>query len=140
MTNLRAIREKRGYSQVKVAEAVGVSKQAYGKYELGKSEASYETLLKLAEFLETTVDEIIRGSDNAQYKMPDQPETDQNAAYKMPDAIACLAPAGQKNTIPIDTTMDGLTKAIRGLSEEDIKEVKQFIEFIKQKNHGQSSE
>ena len=129
MTNLRAIREKRGYSQVKVAEAVGVSKQAYGKYELGKSEASYETLLKLAEFLETTVDEIIRGSDNAQYKMPDQPDTDPNAAYKMPDAIACLAPE-QKENAPLKFTWDAIENKLCGLSDNELDEVETFLDFL----------
>ena len=59
MTNLRKIREEKGVSQAAVAKELGISRQAYNNYELGKREADYETLLKLAEYFETTVEALI---------------------------------------------------------------------------------
>lgn len=63
MTNLRKIREEKGVSQAAVAKELGISRQAYNNYELGKREADYETLLKLAEYFETTVEELIKEAE-----------------------------------------------------------------------------
>ncbi|MCR5142369.1 MAG: helix-turn-helix domain-containing protein [Ruminococcus sp.] len=93
MTNLRKIREKKGVSQSAVAKELGISRQAYNNYELGKREADYETLLKLAEYFETTVEDLIKETDvrpdrNAQFKVvADKVLADPNSAYKMGDRI-----------------------------------------------------
>jgi len=62
MLNLKRIREAKGISQAAVARELGISRQTYNNYELGKREADYETLLKLAEYFNTTVDSLL--SDN----------------------------------------------------------------------------
>lgn len=61
--NLKRLRKAKGYKQLQVAEYLGVSKQVYSNYELGKREADYETLLKLAEFFDTTVDNLLTGQN-----------------------------------------------------------------------------
>lgn len=132
MTNLRTIRMKKGYSQVEVAKELGISKQAYGKYELGKSEASYETLLKLAEFFDTTVEEIIREPENETYKMPDSSKTLTNQEYMMPDSL--------KKITANDNTLRGLELDVSGLSDKDIEEVEHFIDLLRQKNQSSDSE
>lgn len=126
MTNLRAIRTKKGFTQVEVAKALGISKQAYGKYELGKSQASYETLLKLAEFLDSSVEEIIQGPDITPYKMPDtEPPTNTNSIYKMLD--------DEKKTVPVELTLDGITKVLSGLSESELDELMLYVDFLEYK-------
>lgn len=93
MTNLRKIREEKGVSQAAVAKELGISRQAYNNYELGKREADYETLLKLAEYFETTVEALIKDNDvrpdrNAQFKVAaGKVLADPNSAYKMNDRI-----------------------------------------------------
>ncbi len=62
MNNMAYYRNKKNLSQQNVADYLGISRQAYCNYEIGKREASYETLLKLAECLETSVDELLRES------------------------------------------------------------------------------
>lgn len=59
MNNLLNIRTQKGFSQQKVADYLGVSRQAYCNYENGKREASYETLLQLAELFETSIDDLL---------------------------------------------------------------------------------
>lgn len=65
MKNLKEIRENKGLTQVEVAKALGISKQAYNNYEHGRREADYEMLLKLAEFFNTTVENLLTGENAA---------------------------------------------------------------------------
>ena len=65
MNNLKKLREEKGYTQAAVARELGISRQTYNNYELERREADYETLLKLAEFFDTTVDTLISGRDSA---------------------------------------------------------------------------
>lgn len=62
MTNLEYYRKKKGYSQSDVAQELNITRQAYSNYERGKRQADYETLLKLAEILDTTVDGLLTGT------------------------------------------------------------------------------
>ncbi len=68
--NLRIIREKRGYSQLKVAMHVELSQEQISRYESGQSEPNLETLIKLAKYLNTSVDYLleITNDDNPSNK------------------------------------------------------------------------
>ena len=57
---IRSERQRLGLSQKKVAELVGVSRQAVAKWESGQSSPSTENLLRLAEILGTTTDLFLR--------------------------------------------------------------------------------
>ncbi|HAM68523.1 MAG TPA: hypothetical protein DCP68_02765 [Ruminococcus sp.] len=61
MTAIRKIRESIGISQAEAARRIGLSRQAYSNYELGKRQADYETLLKMAETFSVSVDELLGG-------------------------------------------------------------------------------
>lgn len=66
MTLGERIKEQRicnGLSQEKVAELVGVSRQAVTKWESGQSAPSTENLFKLAEIFGTTVDMLLTGGE-----------------------------------------------------------------------------
>lgn len=65
MLNLKKIRESKGISQATAARELNISRQTYNNYELGKREADYEMLLKLAEYFDTTVDCLISDKSNA---------------------------------------------------------------------------
>ena len=56
---IKTCRQAAGISQEKVAELVGVSRQAVTKWETGQSAPSTENLFKLAEIFGTTVDLIL---------------------------------------------------------------------------------
>ncbi len=59
MENLRIIREKQGKSQVNVAVNIGVAQEMISSYESGKSLPSAKTLIKLANYLNTSTDYLL---------------------------------------------------------------------------------
>lgn len=56
---IKTYRQQKGLSQEKVAQLVGVSRQAVGKWEADQSAPSTENLLKLAEILGCTVEALL---------------------------------------------------------------------------------
>lgn len=61
--NLKYLRESRGISQLKLAEAIGMSQQSINKYENHQTEPDIATLILLADFFHTSVDFLIGHSD-----------------------------------------------------------------------------
>lgn len=59
MTALREIRESKGISQAEAARRLGLSRQAYSNYELGKRQADYETLLRMSETFGVSIEELL---------------------------------------------------------------------------------
>lgn len=84
-TRLQALRKQRGLSQEALADRLGVSRQAIGKWESGGALPSIDNLLELAAILETTVDYLLTGAEP-----PAPPEQ---------DPLAC----GEPETVSIDT-------------------------------------
>ena len=60
---IKACRQNAGMSQEKVAELVGVSRQAVTKWEANQSAPNTENLFKLAEILGTTVDLLLTSQE-----------------------------------------------------------------------------
>ncbi len=61
--NISMLRNVNGYSQEEVAEKVGVSRQAYAKWEKGETVPDVEHCQKLAELYGTTIDSLINFSN-----------------------------------------------------------------------------
>ena len=61
--NISMLRDVNGYSQEEVAEKVGVSRQAYAKWEKGETVPDVERCQKLAELYGTTIDSLINFSN-----------------------------------------------------------------------------
>ena len=57
--NLRTIRLLAKKTQLEVAKALNVTQVTYSNYEQGKTEPDNETLIKLAEYFNTTIDNIL---------------------------------------------------------------------------------
>lgn len=53
------LRRKKGLNQTAVAEKIGVSVQAYQKYEYGTAEPTFDNLSKLADFFGVTTDYLL---------------------------------------------------------------------------------
>lgn len=70
-TNLQKIRTKAGVSQQAAADCLGISRQAYSHYEVGRRKPDYETLLKLAEFFGVSVLEILGAPDEKKSPVPE---------------------------------------------------------------------
>lgn len=58
-TNIRILRNEKGFTQLELAKRVDVSESMISQYETGKKMPSYETLLKLGEALECSVSDIL---------------------------------------------------------------------------------
>jgi transcriptional regulator with XRE-family HTH domain len=58
---LRAVREKRGFTQSKLAESIGTYAPQISKYETGEVVPEGETLAALAEVLDVSLDELVLG-------------------------------------------------------------------------------
>lgn len=56
--NLKRIRKSKGLSQKELAEKLGVSQPSYAQYERGTRNPKIETLNKIAQALNTTVEEL----------------------------------------------------------------------------------
>lgn len=63
LSRLKSVREKRGISQRKVADEIGIAPQSYWQYESGKYEPDLATLLKIAKFYDISVDYLLGASD-----------------------------------------------------------------------------
>lgn len=61
---LREIRKERNLLQKEIAQAIGVSTQSYGYYENGINKPDPDTLIRLADFFECSVDYLIGRTDD----------------------------------------------------------------------------
>ena len=101
---LRKLRSNKKVSQQVVAEYLNITKQAYSLYECGKREPDFETLLKLGEYFDVSVDYLLRGS-------VDEPE---------------------ETSEPTDEDIKfALFNGSEGITDEMFAEVKQFAEMVK---------
>lgn len=57
--NLALLRNMYGYSQEELAERIGISRQAYGKWESGATIPDIEKCQRLAEVYGTTIDSLV---------------------------------------------------------------------------------
>lgn len=66
---IRDIREDNDLTQKQVAEILHVSQRTYSDYELGKLRLSLDTLIKLAEFYDVSLD-YLSGISDVKNKFP----------------------------------------------------------------------
>ena len=89
-TKLAQLRKEKGLSQMYVAEAVGVSRQAISRWEVGSSLPSTDNLRKLAELYEVSVDFLLNGSVDIQTTQKNCQPTEEVPLSKE-DTSACKA-------------------------------------------------
>ena len=61
---LKALREKRGISQLKLAMDLDMNQNSISRYETGAREADYKSLIKFADYLDLSKDYILERTDN----------------------------------------------------------------------------
>jgi len=61
---LHQLREEKGLTRVQVAKEFAVSPSTYGKWELGKRKPDSDTMIKLAELYQVSVDYLLGTTDN----------------------------------------------------------------------------
>jgi transcriptional regulator with XRE-family HTH domain len=63
MKGLRQIRKKRGYSQLKVAMDLNISREALSYYETGKRNPDLEMLVKMSEYFNVSIHYLVTGEE-----------------------------------------------------------------------------
>lgn len=66
---LKKEREKRGWSQVYLAEKIHVSRQSVSKWETGKNYPSIEVIIDLSDLFGITIDELLRSDEELKEKV-----------------------------------------------------------------------
>ena len=62
----KKVRIEMGFTQKQIAEGIGVSEQAYQKYEYGKVVPSALVLIALADYFDVSLDYLVGRSDDPQ--------------------------------------------------------------------------
>lgn len=65
MKNLKLLRVKKKITQIRLSVAAEVSQETISAYESGRTMPSADTLIKLADFLDTSVDFLLDRTDNS---------------------------------------------------------------------------
>lgn len=63
-TQLKKVRIERGFTQKETARGIGISEQAYQKYEYGKVVPSALVLVSLADYFNVSLDYLVGRSDD----------------------------------------------------------------------------
>lgn len=63
MTGLYTIRKKKGFSQLKVAMDLNISREAISYYENGQRCPNLEMLVKLSDYFGVSIDYLINGKE-----------------------------------------------------------------------------
>ncbi len=58
------MRKKKGISQVKLAMDLFLSQNSISRYESGEREANYETLIKIADYFDVSIDYLLERTNN----------------------------------------------------------------------------
>ena len=61
---LKALREKRGISQLKLAMDLDLTQNSISRYETGAREADYKSLIKFADYFDVSIDYLLERTDN----------------------------------------------------------------------------
>ena len=78
LENLKTLRESAAVSQKQLAEAIGVSQQSINKYENHNIEPDISTLIRIADYFDTSVDYLI-GHTTVRRKIEDVTKYELNA-------------------------------------------------------------
>lgn len=63
MKGLVEIRKKKGYSQLKVAMDLNISREALSYYETGKRNPDINMLIRMSDYFNVSIDYLIRGKE-----------------------------------------------------------------------------
>ena len=63
MQGLQKIRKERGYSQLKVAFALNISREALSYYENGKRSPDIDMLVRMSDYFDVSIDYLITGHE-----------------------------------------------------------------------------
>lgn len=68
MKRLRELREKRNISQLKLAMDLAMNQNSISRYENGKHQADYKTLVAFADYFNVSIDYLLERTDNPEIR------------------------------------------------------------------------
>ena len=107
MLNIKAVRTQRAHTQAEVAEFLNIARSTYTNIENGRSDPDTETLLKLAEYFQCSVDTLLGKDDIENSKK--EPASDGSR----------LTPEGVRIAEKIDR-----------LSADSRRELEKYVDFL----------
>lgn len=121
MQNLKQYRKRCGLTQLKLAEKLGVSRTTVTMWETQSSEPDNEMLVKIAEILQTTVDELLGVSKQA---APEKVYADYDAEMKQ------QARAMQFVTASSDPQITSILAKARQLNAQGLERLEQYLDDL----------
>ena len=108
--NLRRLRTFYEYRQEDISKQLHISRQAYSKYERGKSLPDLETTLRIANFYHITLEQLLLAQD------PANPSFSGTAST-------------QYALVPMNGPDSKMYRYYRGLSEIDQRDIRDYVEY-----------
>jgi len=68
---LKELRRHKNYTQKRMAEILGMTERGFRGYEMGLSTPHYETLIKLADFFDVSIDYLVGREDKKNMVLSD---------------------------------------------------------------------
>lgn len=121
MNRIREIREKVGMNQTELANALGIRQNRLSTWETGKYEPDNEMLVKIAEILQTTVDELLGVSNQS---APEKGYIDYDAWMKQ------QAEAMQLVTSSSDPQIASILAKAQKLNAQGLERLEQYIDDL----------
>ena len=64
---LRELRRQRGITQLKLAMDLSMNQNNISRYETGRLQADYKTLIRLADYFDVSIDYLLERTDDPRY-------------------------------------------------------------------------
>lgn len=109
MKNLKKIRLERKLTQEELADYINVSKSTYSRYESGTTEPDMDTLNKLADFFNVSVDYLLGREESSIERL-------------------------EKNLARLDPRIQQAYHSLQNMDEEDLAMTLELIKVIESKN------
>ncbi|MDW8515853.1 helix-turn-helix domain-containing protein [Priestia flexa] len=106
---IKNLRKREGLSQQELSNKLGVNRSTYARYELEDTQADYDTLKKISDFFDVSIDYLLTG---------DEYRTSSDEMWKE----------------LLDPKTELFFKDLKSAPEEKIEELIRFWEFIKERD------
>lgn len=115
MEALRRLRREKGISMKELGQKMGVAESTISQYETGKREPDFETLLKLGEFFNVSVDYLLRGEQYNEKTPALTAKDERDISKKLEEALSQLE-SSQEGLMFQGEPLDDATKELIAIS------------------------
>ena len=115
MEALRRLRREKGISMKELGKKIGVAESTISQYETGKREPDFETLLKLGEFFNVSVDYLLRGEQYHEKTPALTAKDERDISKKLEEALSQLE-SSQEGLMFQGEPLDDATQGVIAIS------------------------